>query len=74
MNTDKLDHGVSYFEALHDPNLDGVDALVVALQEAAAHIRDLRERVAALETANAAGSDEQRAARLLDWLEREGAS
>lgn len=49
MNTDELNRNVSDFEALHDVNLDGADALVAALQEAAAHIRDLRERIATLE-------------------------
>lgn len=49
MNTDELNRNVSDFEALHDINLDGADALVAALQESAAHIRDLRERIAALE-------------------------
>ena len=51
MNTDDLNRSVSDFEALHDINMDGADALVAALQEAAAHIRDLNERIAALEAA-----------------------
>ena len=49
MNTDNLDRSVSDFEAQHNVNADGADALVAALQEAAAHIRDLRERIATLE-------------------------
>jgi len=49
MNTNELTRAVSDFEAQHDVETDGSDALNSALQEAAAHIVELQARVRALD-------------------------